>query len=111
MYNILDGLRIVELSAFVAAPLGGLTLSQLGAGVVRINHPDGGLDYKRWPLSENGHSLYWHGLNKGKRSVAIDISRPEGRAGHRSQHRAGWRRNPAHEFSRTRMAGVSTGIE
>jgi 2-methylfumaryl-CoA isomerase len=44
MYNILDGLRIVELSAFVAAPLGGLTLSQLGADVVRIDHPDGGLD-------------------------------------------------------------------
>jgi 2-methylfumaryl-CoA isomerase len=80
MYNILDGLRIVELSAFVAAPLGGLTLSQLGADVVRIDHPDGGLDYKRWPLSENGRSLYWHGLNKGKRSVAIDISHPEGRA-------------------------------
>jgi 2-methylfumaryl-CoA isomerase len=39
MYNILDGLRIVELSAFVAAPLGGLTLSQLGADVVRIDHP------------------------------------------------------------------------
>ena len=39
MYNILDGLRIVELSAFVAAPLGGLTLSQLGADVIRMIIP------------------------------------------------------------------------
>lgn len=79
MNKILSGLRVVELSAFVAAPLAGLTLAQLGADVVRIDPPGGGRDYKRWPLTENGQSLYWHGLNKGKRSATIDIMRPEGR--------------------------------
>jgi 2-methylfumaryl-CoA isomerase len=68
---ILAGLRIVELSAFVAAPLGGATLAALGADVIRVDPPGGGLDIGRWPL-HHGRSLYWAGLNQGKRSVTID---------------------------------------
>ena len=75
----LAGLRVVEVSAFVAAPSGGMALAQLGADVIRIDPPAGGLDYHRWPLAPGGASLFWAGLNKGKRSVAIDISKPEGR--------------------------------
>ena len=70
---------MVEGSAFVAAPLGGLTLAQLGADVIRFDTIGGGLDYKRWPVTDDGVSLYWAGLNKGKRSIALDLSRPEGR--------------------------------
>jgi 2-methylfumaryl-CoA isomerase len=77
--DMLSGLRVVEGSAFVAAPLGGLTLAQLGADVIRFDTIGGGLDYRRWPVTEEGVSLYWAGLNKGKRSIAIDLSRPEGR--------------------------------
>lgn len=69
--GILDGLRVVELSAFVAAPLGGSTLAELGADVVRVDPPGGGIDFRRWPLHEE-QSLYWAGLNQGKRSVTID---------------------------------------
>jgi 2-methylfumaryl-CoA isomerase len=76
---ILEGLRIVEASAFVAAPLGGMTLAQLGADVIRIDPPGGGLDFRRWPVTDDGTSLFWCGLNKGKRSVVIDLSAPEGR--------------------------------
>jgi 2-methylfumaryl-CoA isomerase len=76
---LLSGLRVVEGSAFVAAPLGGLTLAQLGADVIRFDRIGGGLDYKRWPVVSGDVSLYWAGLNKGKRSIAIDLSRPEGR--------------------------------
>lgn len=68
---ILDGLRVVELSAFVAAPLGGSTLAELGADVVRIDPPGGGIDFHRWPL-HGGESLYWAGLNQGKRSATVD---------------------------------------
>ena len=68
---ILAGLRIVELSAFVAAPLGGATLAALGADVIRVDPPGGGVDFGRWPL-HGGRSLYWAGLNQGKRSVTID---------------------------------------
>jgi 2-methylfumaryl-CoA isomerase len=68
---ILAGMRIVELSAFVAAPLGGATLAALGADVIRVDPPGGGIDIDRWPL-HRGRSLYWAGLNQGKRSVTID---------------------------------------
>jgi 2-methylfumaryl-CoA isomerase len=77
--TLLSGLRVVEGSAFVAAPLGGLTLAQLGADVIRFDRIGGGLDYQRWPVVDNGVSLYWAGLNKGKRSIALDLSRSEGR--------------------------------
>lgn len=78
MNRILDGLRIVENSAFVAAPLAGMTLAQMGAEVIRIDPPGGGLDARRWPVTGDGRSLYWSGLNKGKRSVCIDVRRHEG---------------------------------
>lgn len=78
MGGMLSGLRIVEGSAFVAAPLGGMTLAQLGADVIRFDPIGGGLDYRRWPVTEAGHSLFWAGLNKGKRSIAVDIRKPEG---------------------------------
>lgn len=76
--GILSGLRIVEGSAFVAAPLGGLTLAQLGADVIRYDHIGGALDGQRWPLAPNGKSLFWAGMNKGKRSIRIDLRSPEG---------------------------------
>tara|TARA_R110000787_G_scaffold235621_4_gene342348 strand:+ start:4259 stop:5467 length:1209 start_codon:yes stop_codon:yes gene_type:complete len=77
--GILQGLRVVEIGAFVAAPLGGLTLAQMGAEVIRIDPPSGGLDYRRWPVTEDNISLFWAGLNKFKRSVTIDFNKPEGR--------------------------------
>lgn len=79
MYSILTGLRVIECASFIAAPSCALHLQQLGAEVIRIDPIGGGMDFHRWPVSPDGHSLYWEGLNKGKRSVAIDLSRPEGR--------------------------------
>ncbi|NNC93288.1 MAG: 2-methylfumaryl-CoA isomerase [Acidimicrobiia bacterium] len=72
-------MRVVEGSAFVAAPLGGMTLAQLGADVIRFDPIGGGLDYRRWPVTTDGTSIYWAGLNKGKRSIAIDLRSDEGR--------------------------------
>jgi 2-methylfumaryl-CoA isomerase len=73
-------MRVVEASSFVAAPSCGLHLSQLGAEVIRVDTIGGGMDFRRWPLSpQSGKSLYWEGLNKGKKSVAIDLSSREGR--------------------------------
>lgn len=77
--GILAGMRVVEASAFVAAPLGGMTLAQMGADVIRIDLPGGGLDYRRWPVTADNTSLFWCGLNKAKRSVCIDFAKPEGR--------------------------------
>ena len=57
--GLLQGMRIVEGSAFVAAPSGGMTLAQLGADVIRFDQIGGGLDYGRWPLADDGTSLGW----------------------------------------------------
>lgn len=75
----LTGLRVIEVSSFVAAPLGGMTLAQLGAEVIRVDPLGGAADTTRWPLAPNGRSLYWAGLNKGKRSVTLDFGSDSGR--------------------------------
>lgn len=77
--GILAGMRVVEAAAFVAAPLGGMTLAQMGADVIRIDTLGGGLDHRRWPVTADDVSLFWCGLNKSKRSVALDLASPEGR--------------------------------
>jgi 2-methylfumaryl-CoA isomerase len=79
MNQLLADLRIVEFSAFVAAPLGGMTMAQMGAEVIRIDPLGGGIDHHRWPVTDSGASLYWAGLNKAKRSVALALDKPEGR--------------------------------
>lgn len=76
---VLHGLRIIEFPAFIAAPLGGLTLAQLGADVIRVDPIGGNIDISRWPLNAQGRSLYWASLNRGKRSVEIDVRKPEGK--------------------------------
>ena len=74
----LSGVRIVEISSFVAVPLAGMTLAQLGAEVVRIDPVGGAADFHRWPVTSGGDSIYWAGLNKGKRSMEVDMRSPEG---------------------------------
>ncbi|ORV16641.1 CoA transferase [Mycobacterium celatum] len=74
----LTDLTVVEVSSFVAAPLCGMTLSQLGAEVIRVDPIGGASDVHRWPLAASGTSIYWTGLNKGKRSATIDLRSGEG---------------------------------
>jgi 2-methylfumaryl-CoA isomerase len=78
MPGILSGLRIVEGTAFVAAPSGGMTLAQLGADVIRFDPIGGSLDIGRWPVTREGKSLCWAGLNKGKRSICVNFREPRG---------------------------------
>jgi 2-methylfumaryl-CoA isomerase len=80
MYGILNGLRVIEASSFVASPSAGLYLAQLGAEVIRVDTIGGGPDYNRWPKSDEGASFYWEGLNKGKKSITVDIGTDEGKA-------------------------------
>ena len=75
----LTGMTVIEVSAFIAAPYAGLTLAQMGAEVIRIDPIGGGLDYNRWPVTDDGTSLYWAGLNKGKKSVTLNVRDPKGR--------------------------------
>jgi len=79
MKNILNGLRVAEISTYVAAPLCGMTLGQMGADIVQINPISGRLDENRLPHNKQGNSFYYPALNKTKRSIRIDLKRPEGR--------------------------------
>jgi 2-methylfumaryl-CoA isomerase len=79
MYPLLSGLSIIEASSFVASPTAGLYLAQMGAQVIRVDQIGGGPDYNRWPKTDEGRSLYWENLNRAKKSVALDLSHPEGR--------------------------------
>lgn len=79
-YPLLNNVSVLESSAFIAAPLAGMTLAQFGADVIRIDMIGGGIDYQRMPrISPKGRSLYWTSLNKGKRSVAVDLRQPQGK--------------------------------
>jgi 2-methylfumaryl-CoA isomerase len=80
MYSLLKGMRVIEGASFVAAPSCALHLAQMGAEVIRFDPIGGGPDFNRWPrVPGGGPSLYWEGLQKGKKSIAIDLGRPEGR--------------------------------
>jgi len=83
MNGLLEDLRIVEFSAFVAAPLGGMTMAQFGAEVIRIDPIGGAIDYARWPVTESGASLYW----PGSQGQALGRSCPR-QAGRRELARA-----------------------
>jgi 2-methylfumaryl-CoA isomerase len=70
---------VIEVSSYVAAPLAGMTLAQLGAEVVRLDPIGGAADTGRWPLAPSGVSLFWAGLNQGKQSVMADLRSSAGR--------------------------------
>ena len=81
----LKGVRVVELARILAGPWAGQMLADLGADVVKVENPEGGDDTRKWgpPFvtgadGENLSAAYYHSCNRGKRSVAIDFSTPEG---------------------------------
>ena len=81
----LKGIRVVELARILAGPWAGQLLADLGADVIKVESPDGGDDTRKWGppfvMSHDGENLsaaYYHSCNRGKRSIAIDFSRPEG---------------------------------
>ncbi|MEP7351488.1 MAG: CoA transferase [Sphingorhabdus sp.] len=79
MYDLLNGLSIIEASSFVASPTAGLYMAQMGAEVIRVDQIGGGPDFHRWPVTDANDSLYWENLNRAKKSVALDLSSPRGR--------------------------------
>ena len=76
----LAGVRVVDLSRVLAGPYATMTLADLGADVVKIEHPVGGDETRTWgPPFVGGESAYFLSVNRGKRSVALDLKDPEGR--------------------------------
>jgi crotonobetainyl-CoA:carnitine CoA-transferase CaiB-like acyl-CoA transferase len=75
----LDGIRVVALEQAVAGPLCSRHLADLGADVVKIERPDGGDFARRYDTAVKGLAAHWVWLNRGKRSVALDVKRSEDR--------------------------------
>jgi crotonobetainyl-CoA:carnitine CoA-transferase CaiB-like acyl-CoA transferase len=77
----LAGLLVADFSRVLAGPLATMLLGDLGADVVKVERPDGGDDTRAWgPPWRNGVSTYYLGLNRNKRSVALDLGDAEDRA-------------------------------
>jgi CoA:oxalate CoA-transferase len=74
----LEGVTVIELASNVAGPFAGLLLRDLGARVLKIEHPDRGDDVRDWPPFGAEHSAAFAAFNRGKQSVALDISRAAG---------------------------------
>jgi alpha-methylacyl-CoA racemase len=76
----LQGIRVLDLSRLLPGPYASLVLADLGADVVKVEDPSGG-DYLRWmPPMAGQQSGWFHALNRNKRSLALDLRRPEGPA-------------------------------
>ena len=75
----LEGVRVVALEQAVAAPLCTRHLADLGAEVVKIERPDGGDFARRYDSVVDGLSAYFVWLNRGKRSLTLDLKAPGGR--------------------------------
>ena len=78
----LSGLRVLELARILAGPWAGQLLADLGAEVVKVERPGTGDDTRAWgpPFAPDGAAAYFHGCNRGKKSVAIDLETTEGQA-------------------------------
>ena len=75
----LEGYRVVEMAHHLSAPLAGMHLGDFGADVVKVEGPEGE-DWRRWGRpSRSGDSQLFLAINRNKRSLAVDLSRPEGR--------------------------------
>ncbi len=75
----LEGIRVVDLSRVLAGPLATMTLGDLGADVIKVERPGEGDDTRHWgPPFSGGDAAYFLGLNRNKRSAALDLKTPEG---------------------------------
>ncbi|MDE0834620.1 MAG: CaiB/BaiF CoA-transferase family protein, partial [Acidimicrobiales bacterium] len=75
----LHGYRIVDLSQIVSGPMATMLLSDQGADVVKVEPVDGQDVLRRPTFARGGFSAFFLNNNRGKRSLAVDLHRPEGR--------------------------------
>jgi crotonobetainyl-CoA:carnitine CoA-transferase CaiB-like acyl-CoA transferase len=76
----LTGIRVVDLSRVLAGPYATMVLADLGADVIKVEHPRRGDETRSWgPPYAGGEAAYFLSVNRSKRSVALDLKQPEGR--------------------------------
>ena len=74
----LDGIRIVDLTRVLAGPFCTMMLGDMGAEVIKIEEPEHGDEVRGWAPFIDGWSSYFLGVNRNKKSVALDLKAPEG---------------------------------
>ncbi len=75
----LAGVRVLDLSRVLAGPLCGQVLGDLGADVIKVEHPDRGDDTRDWGLRVGAtETAYFNSVNRSKRSIGVDLAKPEG---------------------------------
>src|ERR1041385_3031840 len=76
MAKPLEGIRVIELANFIAGPLCGTLLADMGGDVVKIEPPQGDMGRATPPI-RNGESVSFTALNRNKRSLVLDLKRPQ----------------------------------
>ena len=76
----LAGLKVLELGALIAGPFCAKILAEFGAVVVKIEPPGQGDPLRKWRYLKDGTSVWWHVQSRGKKSIALDLRKPEGQA-------------------------------
>ena len=72
----LSGIRVIEFCNVAAGPFCGSLLADMGADVIKVEHPDGGDTLREWPPITNGYSENFASVNRNKRSVTLDLKNP-----------------------------------
>ncbi|GAA2072021.1 CaiB/BaiF CoA transferase family protein [Actinomadura alba] len=78
-YGPLQGVRVLELGNFIAAPTAGRLLAEFGAEVIKVERPHTGDELRRWRLHGGDTSLLWRVMGRNKKSVTLDLRHPRGR--------------------------------
>lgn len=78
MTGALDGVRVLELSRYIAAPVAGRALGELGADVIKIEEPQRGDPMRYWQSGDRPHSPQFAAYNRAKRGIAVDLKTAEG---------------------------------
>src|SRR5690349_14518510 len=72
----LQGLKVVEIGQYVAGPMATMLLADLGADVVKVEPPGRGDAFRSYGITHEGVSSFWINVNRGKRSIALDLKAP-----------------------------------
>jgi formyl-CoA transferase len=74
----LSGIRVVDLTRVLAGPYAALLLADMGADVIKVEEPERGDDTRAWPPFQGGEATYFMSVNRGKRSLTLNLKHPEG---------------------------------
>ena len=101
-------MRVLEVGQYVAGPMAAMMLADLGADVVKVEPPGKGDAFRTYGIRHDGYAAFWLNVNRGKRSVALDLKDPADAERCRELARPG-RRDPAHVASRCRS--TTSGLD